>query len=223
MVRLFLFLCVCAVPLNAGPWSRGAGNSFVSLSYETPFKTPADTGYASLYIERGLDDVWTLGLDAGSDLRDTRFAFLFLKRPIQRADGPYKLSWEAAVGAAQLFNQSALTVRSGLSFGRGTRWFQRDGWATLDLYYTLAPEHAVWWSKAEVTAGLDLTDRTKLLLQATAEQTSFGGAFHSVGLAGAVRLRPGLHLLTGVIAKDHAASPVLKVGFWHEFSRRKSR
>lgn len=217
MIRLLIVLLLISQTCHAGPWPRGAGKSFVALSYEAPYLTGETRPYSSLYFEYGLSDLWTVGLDAGADLHGSGSALAFLHRPIFSGDSPWKVSAEMAIGTAQIPMGRAFVVRPGLSVGRGYSVFNQTGWATLDLFLTYAPDNAFWLGKAEGTVGLNLTRDSKLLLQVTSEQTSLGERYHSVGFGGAYQIKPGLHVISGLVQKSQSPVPNVKIGLWYSF------
>ena len=102
MIRLLIVLLLISQTCHAGPRPRGAGKSFVALSYEAPYLTEETRPYSSLYFEYGLSDLWTVGLDAGADLHGSGSALAFLHRPIFSGDSPWKVSAEMAIGSAQI-------------------------------------------------------------------------------------------------------------------------
>ncbi len=211
---LFAFL-VLAGPAAGGAWMREEGTGFLAFApvYE-------ETGRldGSLYVEYGLRPKLTLGVKTDADMTQQQIGdgrgFIFLRRPIEFGDRPYKLAYELGVGSTFGHNTDLL-ILTGLSYGRGIKIGPKYGW--------LAVDSAVEWSlgessdtaKLDTTLGLALTDKFKVMMQVFHSQTLKASA---TTLAPSIIWQPrpemasyqfGLEAESGVLA--------IKFGVWRSF------
>ena len=84
MIRLVLFLALMLpAAVQAGPWPREVGRTFLSLSGE---RNRAGSSYASAYAEYGLTSRTTLGMETKPT---TRYLLVWLTE-LPPADGGYQ-------------------------------------------------------------------------------------------------------------------------------------
>ena len=89
-----LLLCLCAQQSQAGAWPRKAGEGFANVAVRLGW--PQDVGewtslepsqdYSTLYMEYGLTDRLTLGLDLGHSVSGGGKTVLFLQYPLLDRD-----------------------------------------------------------------------------------------------------------------------------------------
>lgn len=158
MLRVLIMLCVLAAPpLNAGAWPRGKGDVFASaLSY-----TAAGQTYSGIYLEYGLTDRLTLGLDLGRGVSGRNKAVAFLRLPLMKPRKGHNLAWELGVG--QIANHPVL--RPGLSWGKGVSVAGKNGWLSADILSELSLDTGQADHKIDLTFGLNVTDRHKAMVQ----------------------------------------------------------
>lgn len=199
----------------AGAWLREKGTGFLSLSGEVT--EPDDFGiyrqYYSLYAEYGLAERLTLGVDAGHDMLRMSKGVVFARLPLGRADRTVKLAVE--LGAGQVGDDNAL--RPGLSIGRGIKLWDRDGWLNADGRAVMAGDGAMTL-ESDLTFGLSVTDRAKVILQLQAGQPDIGDGYAKFAPSLVYETKPGAHLEIG-LTQPLTGSDLrsLSLGLWRTF------
>ena len=127
MIRLVLFLALMLpAAVQAGPWPREVGRTFLSLSGE---RNRADSSYASVYAEYGLMPRTTLGMELGRADQAETSAILWLQRALDDGQGPNRFAMQSGAGVIQRDDLALPVVQGALSWGRG---FDR-GWITAQV------------------------------------------------------------------------------------------
>ena len=184
-----------AADAMAGAWLRQTGTAFVELSGQVT--EPDEYGFygldAGLYAEYGVNERLTLGVDAGHDMLRVSKALVFIRLPLGRETRKVKLAMEFAVG--QVGEQTAL--RPGLSVGRGFRLWSRDGWLNADGRVVLAGGTRTL--QTDLTFGLSISDRAKVILQLQAGQPEAGTGYAKFTPSFVYQTKPGTHLEIGVM------------------------
>ena len=127
MIRLVLFLALMLpAAVQAGPWPREAGRTFLSLSGE---RNRADSSYASAYAEYGLTPRTTLGMELGRADQAETSAVLWLQRALDDGQGPNRFAMQSGAGVIRRNDLTLPVVQGALSWGRG---FDR-GWITAQV------------------------------------------------------------------------------------------
>lgn len=150
---------------HAGAWPRAKGGTFASASVRlswpqdvTTWTSTAPTDdYRTLYIEHGLTDRITLGLDFGHGVSGARKGVVFVQLPLRNRDNGPKVS--AQLGLGRIRDETVL--RPGLSVG----WGLPNGWLSFD---SVAEWHVDSQSsdvKLDATWGHNLPGGRKLILQ----------------------------------------------------------
>lgn len=193
-LAVFLLLWLASDAM-AGAWLRDKGAGFLSLSGQ--LKEPDEFGLyrqdVSLYAEYGLTEQLTLGVDAGHDILQMSKALVFARVPLGRKDRNTRLA--AELGAGQVGDDNAL--RPGLSIGRGIQLWDRDGWLNADGRAVLA-EGGARILESDLTFGLSVTDRIKVILQLQAGQPDTGDAYATFAPSIVYETKPGAHLEIGL-------------------------
>lgn len=166
-MRAILFagtiLAAASQAAEAGPWARGKGRSFVSLSYELtvdrtdPLLTPNNE--ILLYGEHGLSPSLTFVLDGTADLTDNdRTLIAALNWSLARPDATHQVALLAGIGRRDDATGSFTFPVIGASWGRGfdTRW--GGGWTMAEAQYRAAPG-AQALAKLDLTLGIRPADR----------------------------------------------------------------
>lgn len=216
--RLILVLLGFLLPQpgTAGPWPRGEGNQFLSVSLETEIEngiTDTDDLYGTLYYERGLSNELTLGFDGGSDPLGDSKAIGFLRWPAGNQDGPSRLAFEFGLGAFD----STFAVRPALSWGRGIKHGETDGWISVDtrLVFQDTFEGVL---ESDFTFGLKPSPRGMVILQLQTGQPSDDDFYAKIAPSYVQELRPGRRIEFGVISGITGTDEFkLKLGLWREF------
>lgn len=237
-----VILWVVAGPGRAGAWLQEKGETFLSLSYEvtTPRAalatgalavdpTPPLYGYASLYVEHGLTERVTLGLDAGRDEGpDTWTGVVFLRLPVLPSDRAHQLAMDVGVGQRrytqpgpfypQESRETEAVYRFGLSWGRGFSRPFKGGWMALDAKVEHRAVTGDVASNVDFTLGLNTGERTNGIIQLQTGDYPDSPAYAKLNL-GAVRdLTHSLALETSLVFGFHANDRLgAKTGIWWRF------
>lgn len=211
----FVLLLGLAPQAVAGAWLRQKGTAFLALSGQVT--EPDETGLygvdASLYAEYGLTERLTLGVDAGHDMLHFSKAVAFLRMPLGPATRPIKLAVE--LGAGEVDEETAL--RPGLSIGRGITLWDLAGWLNADGRAALAGG-GVLTLESDLTFGLSVTDRAKIILQIQLGHPDDGRSYANFAPSFVYELRPGTHLELGftqpLAGSDRRA---VSLGLWRTF------
>lgn len=225
---------LCALPANAGPWARGAGDIFVSFQISAE-EAPSDVmaglwepeTYFSAYAEVGLGRSMTLGVDAGQG-ELSRQAIGFLRYTLSAPDATWQYAIDAGLGVRQLGEEDAHgLVRIGASIGRGfggggDAWYMpmrhQGGWVTLDLaaLYDLEVEEPIL--QAEATAGFSLTERASLVFSLKAEDWPGAEPLLTAAPSFVFQIREGTSLRLGARAALTGSETVgMSLSLWQEF------
>lgn len=215
-LRLILALIVLpwlAVMAQAGAWPREKGEVFLSLSSQIEARDENGINRQShgLYAEYGATARLTLGLDVNGDALRMSKAIAFLRWPLGSAERPLKIAVE--IGAGQVEEETAL--RPGLSLGRGFAIGNRSGWLNADLRASLDGGTAF---ETELTAGLSVTARTKVIVQLQAGTPDRGQDYLRLAPSLVYDMRPGTQVELGLLEPlSGGGERGLKLGIWRRF------
>lgn len=193
MERAGLFIAwmiVLTGAANAGAWPRGEGNLFFSVSYEEarswetieiteedPIPEVEISSYTSLYVEYGLTDKTTIGLDTGSEDSNTPSQVIFFSSyAVSPETWTLKLAAEFGLGRrsfeATPFDQANLRdlepagtesiLRPGLSLGASYDTFLGSGWTTLDARQEFRTVKNETVTKVDLTTGVTFGKKNSL-------------------------------------------------------------
>lgn len=151
---------------HAGAWLRERGTTFTSSSFTINyFRDSAST----TYIEHGLRDDLTIGIDVGYFTTrfgtTSGFATAFLRRPLGPNTGDSKWAYELGVGTGWIGEFILPHVKAGVSWGRGFKLGDTYGWMAVDASVIIDVTYAERVSKLDSTIGLNLNDQFKSILQ----------------------------------------------------------
>jgi hypothetical protein len=170
-----LMLALVAGQAEAGAWPRPEGETFVSVA--TRQSTGARTliaavqdirSYNSIYVEHGVTDRLTVGLDAGQgrgpdDHVDA--ALVFARLPVW-SPGPHRVAADLGLGLLDDGVDGTQTrIRPGLAWGRGFQVRWGDGWLGMEASYEYRMPSGDSAVKADFTAGLKPDERWMGILQ----------------------------------------------------------
>ncbi len=163
-MRLLFVACLIfslgAAPLaHAGAWLREKGTGFVSLSFgATQFSETTN----ALYVEYGLSDKTTIGLDvsAFTNAFNARNGIgnLFIRRRLGPADRPSRWAYEIGVGGIWGNERQLPTFKTGVSWGRGFDLDGHAGWINLDGAFIYEPLQGQHITKFDGTLGMAFND-----------------------------------------------------------------
>jgi hypothetical protein len=165
-VRCALILCLCPQLALAGAWPRDDGGVFVAVS-GNPVLTELGSGPVhfdpSVYLEYGLTDKLTLGLDLHtSDQTSVLIATAFARLPLPLGGEANRWAATASLGTRQREGHEPDPLFGlGLSWGRGLE----RGWIAADAGATLSVTYMTVESKLDITWGHHFGDRFSTIVQ----------------------------------------------------------
>lgn len=204
----------------AGAWPQERGHGFAST--DTRLSRPQNalrdgdvSTYNTLYLEYGLTDRITLGLDLGRSVSGDDKAVAFVRYPLASPIADTRLAFELGVGRIG----KARVVRPGLSLGRSFVW--RDqvyGWLSADALAEINRDNGRVDYKLDLTVGVTFANQRKFFVQLQS------GAPH--GREPFLRVAPSIVLPIG--RNRHAEIGLsiglkgddqlgIKFGLWQEF------
>lgn len=222
-----------AVTVQAGPWPREQGHSFVSLSGE---RDAEGNNYAELYAEYGLSRRRTLGLQISRTNVGEVTALLWYQKSLDNGEGPNRLSYSMGFGAIRRNGELLPLSQAALMWGRGFSGLWDGGWMTAEArirvsgkteerriqdglssveYAYLTPEAV---GKLDLTIGIRPSPSWALMNQLrleTRDDTDFSAKLASSvvhDLIGPARLEIGV-----VVPLAGPSEPAVKIGTWLEF------
>ncbi len=208
---------------QAGPWMREKGAVFLSFSHSRFESGDHRDNETKLYLEYGLSERFTLGLDAGQgEYYGDQSAIAFLRTPIGRSDGASRLAVEMGLGAFRddltPTATPEMTLRPGLSWGRGIDTRFGSGWITVETLAERRIGEDDTAYKADTTFGLNASDNTKLIMQF--QSGDYPGSDPYLRLAPSLvrEFAPGRHLELGLrhgLAGETTTG--VKIGTWLSF------
>lgn len=226
LLRCAVLLCVLVWtgltgpgPALAGPWPQDKGRGFAStsarLSWPRDFiGTLPPSRYYTLFVEYGLTDKWTLGLDLGRSVSGGSKAVAFAQYPLRDRDDGIRIT--LALGLGRIDGRQV--IRPGLNIGRGFSNDRRAGWMTAEAVAEVDLRNTHTDFKLDLTYGLNLARDRKLILQlqtgAPARRDPFARFAPSVVLP----VGNGRHAEIGATYGLTGDSDVgLMLGFWQQF------
>ena len=222
MRRLFALLAGLALGfpslVDAGAWPREQGSTFVAagISLRWPqdlshWTSAAPTQeYRTFYLEYGLTDRVTLGLDLGRSVSGDDKSIVFAQIPILQKDRGPKLALQLGVG---MIGEDTI-LRPGLAVG----WGLKQGWLSADAVAEVSTADGGTDLKLDVTWGRKLARDRKLILQMQLGAPQDDPAFARFAPSLVVPLRGKLKSEIGAtwgVAGD--TSMGLRFGLWAEF------
>lgn len=165
LVLLSFLLCLSSASAMAGAWPRKAGEGFASATAR--FSWPQDVQqltslapsqeYYTIYVEYGLTDRLTLGVDLGRSVSGSGKSVVFLQYPLlERGTGPRVA---AQLGFGQISGRQV--IRPGLSVGLGLE----RGWLSVDGVAEMRLDSGIADYKIDMTWGWNFDNGRKLILQ----------------------------------------------------------
>lgn len=212
-----LFMSLGAMA-QAGAWPRKAGDGFTTLAVRLGW--PQDPGdwtsleptqdYSTLYLEYGLTDRLTLGLDLGHSVSGAGKTVVFLQYPVRSADRGAQVSAQLGFGVIS----GDRVIRPGLSAG----WGLKRGWVTVDGVAETYLDDGRTDLKLDMTWGRNLAHDRKLIVQLQTGQPDGRGPFARLAPSIVLPIRGRFKLETGVTwGLTGDTSMGLKLGLWTDF------
>lgn len=222
MLRLAALLMILAHPAWSGAWPRDRGQWFVATSVELRGYAVADkvqdlSYYSSFYLEHGLTDRLTVGLNAGHGTSADTDVRAFLRMPVL-SSGSRKLALELSVGK---IDHKAYTG-VGLQYGRGFEIAGRPAWFSVEgrVEHVVGQELAMdskRQGKFDVTLGMTHANDVKSMVQVF--NTEIDGTIYPTLATGLVVPLGGEFSLESGLLFDliDGGRPGLKFGLWKAF------
>lgn len=214
MWRFLILLVMLGGQASAGAWPRAKGEIFLSFSSTLNASGNSAADYVALYAEYGITGRVTAGLDLGTDGIRSSKAVGFLVFPLAQPAHDWKLALEAGLG--RIDSRDAL--RPGLSLGRPIQLGARPGWMAIDTRWVLFQDNQGGDRvESDVTFGLSLNDRNKMMVQFQAGDPSSGSPYLRIAPSWVIERKPGRHIELGVTAGVIESEDIgLKLGFWRK-------
>ena len=205
-------------PALAGAWPREQGSTFaaagVSLRWPQDLSHWTSTAptqeYRTLYLEYGLTDRVTLGLDLGRSVSGDDKSIAFVQFPLRASDRGPKIALQ--LGFGKIGDDPIL--RPGLSLG----WGLAKGWMSAEAVAEVATSDGSTDVKLDMTWGRKLPGDRKLILQMQLGDPEDDPAFARFAPSLVIPLRSNLKTEIGAtwgLAGD--SSMGLRFGLWAEF------
>ncbi len=206
------------VTATAGAWPREQGGVFASATVRLSW--PQDMvkarsfeptgGYRTLYLEYGLTNRLTVGLDLGRSVSGRRKTVVFGRIPIRNRDTGIKAAFQLGLGTID----DRQIIRPGISLG----WGLENGWIAADAVAEMRVESGEADLKLDVTWGRNLGKGRKLILQMQMGDPVDDPSFARFAPSIVFPLNDMISLETGAawgIVGDNTFG--LKVGLWTQF------
>lgn len=217
-IAAVLLALACAAPqAKAGAWPREKGSGFLAAATRLSASDIAGPYglYSTTYLEYGLGRKWTLGFDLGHGISGQTKAILFLRHPIREPEGGMIIAAELGLGTVA----GEITLRPGLSMGRGLSFANgRSGWFALDSYAEFRLESGRTDLKADLTFGVNQSERLKTILQLQAGVSQGDPSFIRFEPSLVLRTGQSTHVELGLSAGFSGEDRYgLKLGLWRDF------
>jgi hypothetical protein len=223
-MRLLFAVCLIlsqgVAPIaHAGAWLREKGAGFISLSFgATQFSETTN----ALYVEYGLSDKTTIGLDvsAFTNALNVRNGIgnLFIRRRLGPSNRPDKWAYEIGVGGIWGNERQLPTFKTGISWGRGYDLDGRAGWINLDGAFIYEPLQGQHITKLDATLGMELGDVLSGILEVNMSYQN-NDTFGAVEPSLLIRPRGSkFNFKVGAqIPFNEQEKSALKLGIWRKF------
>ncbi len=218
LILLVALICLSAQTALAGAWPRTKGSGFVSVASRLAWpqdisnwqeKAPTET-YQTLYIEYGLTERFTFGLDVGRAVSGEGKTVGFLQMPLRDRDTGPKVSVQLGFGQIS----GAQVVRPGLSAG----WGLEKGWVSVDGVAEMRMADLKTDFKLDMTWGRNLPRDRKLVIQLQSGVPYADPSFVRFAPSVVVPINTRFMVeLGGTYGLTGDNSMGLKIGLWAEF------
>lgn len=220
LCAVWLVLTLCAAsPAWAGAWLKEKGGGFVSLSFGANLSSEMT---AAIYVEYGLSDSTTIGLDVNGFSSETKelygYANVFFRRAIGPTDRPNKFAYELGIGGYWVDDSARPALKSTLSWGRGFQLKDRNGWLNMDGAFIYEPTFGSHMTKLDATIGMELGQTTTGIFELAVghkDDKTFGSIEPSI-LLRPKKMNLQFKLGANIPFEDQEKS-ALKLGIWRSF------
>ncbi|MGR3495583.1 hypothetical protein [Citreimonas sp.] len=203
---------------QAGAWPREKGSLFatatVRLSWPQDIATWTSTEptqvYRTIYVEYGMSEDLTLGMDLGRAVSGANKTILFAQYPLRRGGRGPAVSGQLGFGRIA----GAQIVRPGLSVG----WGLPRGWLSLDGVAEIGLRDGATDYKLDMTWGWNVYRDSKLIVQIQTGDTQADPPFTRLAPSIVVPINRRLQLESGVSWGLHGDTAMgVTLGLWSEF------
>lgn len=224
-----LSLLVLAGQAGAGAWPRSEGDGFASAALRLGWpqnllarsrggeavSLAPTSRYATLFVEYGLTDMLTVGIDVGHGVSGAAKTIGFLRYPLPIATGTAH-RFAAELGLGQI-DRSA-TIRPGLSYGYGFGDDVRSGWFSIDAQAEMHPRRRDADYKLDVTYGLNLASGRRAILQLQSGQQAGDDPFARLAPSYVMPLSDTRQVELGLtVSLTGEADVGVLIGLWQSF------
>lgn len=213
-----ILLVLSTAPALSGAWPRDRGVGFILT--DARLSWPQDVAhrgldgsiqqYYTLYVEYGLTDRWTLGLDLGRSVSGDGKTVVFLQYPLRDRDRGMKAT--AQLGFGRISGEEI--IRPGLAIG----WGLANGWLTAETVAEIRTDSGLTDLKLDLTWGLTFDNGSKWIMQMQTGRPWASDDFARAASSVVVPLRGGLSVEAGMtwgLFTDESVG--VKLGLWKEF------
>lgn len=213
-----LFLVLSTTSALPGAWPRERGAGFASA--DARLSWPQDVAhrwhenafqqYYTLYVEYGLTDRWTLGLDLGRSVSGDGKTVVFLQYPLRNRERGLQAT--AQLGFGKISGKAVL--RPGLALG----WELPKGWLSAESVAEIRTDSGLTDLKLDLTWGVTFDSGTKWIMQLQTGRPWASEEFARAATSVVVPLRGQLSVEAGVTWGLHTDENLgVKLGLWKEF------
>ena len=205
---------------EAGPWPRERGEGFISAGAtlnwpQTVLSTdtgtiPPPKAYTTFYLEYGVTDRVTLGLDLGRAVSGKDKTVAFLQFPLRNRDTGPKVALQLGLGQVG----GDFVLRPGLALG----WGLQKGWVSAEGMVEIGLDGSGTDMKLDMTWGRNLPRDRKLILQMQLGAPSDDPVFARFAPSVVIPLRGNFKAEIGAtwgLTGDEDVS--IKLGLWTKF------
>lgn len=213
MVRILILILLLATQAQAGAWPREEGEGFLSLSFDSDAED-ASNNFLSVYVEYGLSNGRTIGLDRLENGYDIDKTIAFVRWPFGKPGSAMKLAYEMGIGVVD--RHAAL--RPGISVGRGFELGRRSGWLNLDARALIYDDLDNGLIETDFTIGLNANERNKVIFQLQVGAPKDRAAYAIIAPRIVLKQNAGRHFFFGVTAGVVEVDDLeVNLGLWQDF------
>ena len=216
MLRALLVFIALPVAVEAGPWPRGTGQSFVAFSSEQALGAHDPDPYLNLYIEHGLTEKLTANLSFGLknfNLKDAALgkAILGLSWSFHQPSRQNRYSLEIAAGYEQ-----AVLLQAGFSAGRSFEILGNDAWGVFRTSWTHYDDDDFLFD-ADITIGVRSSPETSLIFKALTSTPNASRFMAKLGASAFYHVNARTRIELGYISGITKTENIGKANLWLDF------
>lgn len=203
---------------EAGAWLREKGGGFLSFSTTGYFTDSGARQQNSVYLEYGLIENLTIGIDGHQNPYGYGHALAFIRLPIYHTPRQGRFSTELSLGAHHDLGRTSRMWKATLSYGYGyeSRW--GSGWLAIDAALEVRTSDNRRRRKLDITAGMNADRLLNPMLNIETARDRSGRQYWAITPAIIIRGKAGTRWITGI--EKRSAYPDaygLKIAMWRDF------